>query len=294
MELLHQISENEYVVNLPVKGGLIQTAPGEAVLIDSGSDESAARKIRRALKEKGWNLKAVYLTHSNADHIGGCAYLQKQTGCRIFAPDIEACFTRHPLLEPAFLNGAYPHQDLRHKFLMAKPCCCEELTEENLPSGWKMLDLPGHFLQMTGYLTPGGTAWIADSLVAENTLEKYGISFLFDAGAYLDTLEKLPGLPARLFVPAHAPMTQDIAPLTQANKEAVLRIRRQIQDFLAEPHTTEQVIQHLFQICGLTMTMEQYALCGSTIRSYLSWMKDEGALQAFFDDCLLWWQAAGN
>lgn len=208
-----------------------------------------------------------------------------------FAPDAEACFTRHPLLEPAFLYGGFPHRDLRHKFLMAKPCCCEELTEENLPSGWKRLDLPGHFLQMTGYLTPAGTAWIADSLVARDTLNKYGISFLFDAGAYLETLEKLPALSARLFVPAHAPVTRDIAPLAQANRETVLRIRRQIEDFLAQPHTTEQVIQHLFQAYGLTMTMEQHALCGSTIRSYLSWMKDDGVLRAFSDDCLLWWQA---
>ena len=37
------------------------------------------------------------------------------------------------------------------------------------------------------------------------------------------------------------------------------------------------------------LTFEQYVLVGSTVRSYLSWLKETGQLEAIFDDgCLLW------
>ena len=39
------------------------------------------------------------------------------------------------------------------------------------------------------------------------------------------------------------------------------------------------------------MTFEQHVLVGSTVRSYLAWMKDRGQLQAYFEENLLLWQA---
>jgi hypothetical protein len=40
------------------------------------------------------------------------------------------------------------------------------------------------------------------------------------------------------------------------------------------------------------MNFEQYVLVGSTVRSYLSWLKDTGKLSARFEDNLLPWQRA--
>jgi hypothetical protein len=39
------------------------------------------------------------------------------------------------------------------------------------------------------------------------------------------------------------------------------------------------------------MTFEQHVLVGSTVRSYLAWMKDQGQLQAYFEENLLLWKA---
>ena len=88
----------------------------DVCLIDSGNDKEAGRKVRQRCSTK---TTAIYNTHSNADHIGGNQYLQNQTGCKVYAPGIECDFTRHPVLEPSFLYGGYPPNDLRHKFLMA-------------------------------------------------------------------------------------------------------------------------------------------------------------------------------
>ena len=42
-------------------------------------------------------------------------------------------------------------------------------------------------------------------------------------------------------------------------------------------------------ITELTMNFEQYVLIGSTVRSYLSWLKDQGKITAVFENNLLLW-----
>jgi hypothetical protein len=38
------------------------------------------------------------------------------------------------------------------------------------------------------------------------------------------------------------------------------------------------------------MNFEQYVLAGSTVRSYLSWLKDNEKISAFFEDNMLFWK----
>ena len=52
---------------------------------------------------------------------------------------------------------------------------------------------------------------------------------------------------------------------------------------------TENLLQKLFEDYGLTMTYEQYVLVGSTVRSYLSYLKNKGDLDTYFEDNLLLW-----
>ena len=102
---LIQVAENSYYIQSPAKIGIYKLNETEVCLIDTGNDKDAGKKIKKVLDANGWTLKAIYNTHSNADHIGGNQYLQKQTGCKIYAPGIECDFTNHPILEPAYLYG---------------------------------------------------------------------------------------------------------------------------------------------------------------------------------------------
>lgn len=143
---LIQLSERTYYIKSPTNIGLVKLDDKNVCLIDSGNDKDAGRKIRQLLDANGWNLTAIYNTHSNADHIGGNRYLQNQTGCKIYAPGIDCAFTRHPVLEPSFLYGGFPPKDLRCKFLLAQESDAQELTEQNLPDGFEIIKLPGIFL----------------------------------------------------------------------------------------------------------------------------------------------------
>ena len=150
---LVKITDQSYYIESPAKIGVYVTGGG-VYLIDAGNDRDAGRRVRKVLDEHGWTLRGILVTHSNADHIGGCQYLQRQTGCKVFAPGIEAQFTRSPLLEPSFLYGGYPPKPLRHKFLMAQPCECEDVTGPDFPAEVKVLPLPGHFFDCLLYTSP--------------------------------------------------------------------------------------------------------------------------------------------
>ena len=257
---LMQVSDRCYYIQSPAKIGLVRLDGDDVCLIDSGNDKEAGRKVCQHLDKNGWRLTAIYNTHSNADHIGGNQYLQRQTGCRIFAPGIEQDFTRHPLLEPSFLYGANPPKELRHKFLLAQESPAEPLTADALPSELELLPLPGHFFDMVGFRAPDGVVYLADCLSSRETLEKYRIGFIYDVGAYLDTLERVKAMEANLFVPAHAAPTDNIAPLAQYNIDTVHEIADRITELCREPKNFERILQQLFAHYGLAMNFEQYAL----------------------------------
>lgn len=287
---LRQVSEHCYYIQSPAKIGLVRLEGDEVCLIDSGSDKDAGRKVRQILDKNGWKLKAIYNTHSNADHIGGNRYLQNQTGCAVYAPGIEAAFTRWPILEPSFLYGGYPCKDLRHKFLLAQDSEVQALTPDVLPVGFELLPLPGHFFDMAGFRTPEGVVYLADCLSSRETLDKYQIGFLYDVAAYLETLERVKAMEAKWFVPAHAEVSEDVSALAQYNIDKVLEIAEKITGICQGPLCFEAILQRLFSAYGLTMNFQQYVLVGSTIRSYLAWLKDGGRLEALFEDNMLLWR----
>ena len=289
---LVQVAQSTYYIESPAKIGLVKLNGRDVCLIDSGNDKDAGRKVRQILDANGWHLTAVYNTHANADHIGGNKYLHGQTGCKIYAPGIDCAVTRYPVLEPAFLYGGYPCKDLRHKFLMAQESPAEDLTPEVLPEGFEIIKLPGHFFDMVGYRTPDDVVFLADCLSSREILDKYGIVFIYDVAAYLKTLEMVKTLKAKLFVPAHIAAAEDIAPLAQYNIDKVHEAAAKILELCAEPICFEQLLQKLFAAYELVMNFEQYVLVGSTVRSYLAWLKDTGKVSVTFENNLMLWQRA--
>ena len=285
---LVRVTENSFYVQSPAKIGVVRTGDGEVCLIDSGNDKDAGKKVKRILEAEGWKLRAIYNTHSHADHIGGNNYLQAQTGCRIFAPGIERDFTEHPVLEPSYLYGGNPPKALRHKFMMAKESSALPLTEEVLPEGWEIIPLPGHSFDMVGFRTPDDVCYLADCLSGKETIEKYQIGFLVDPAAYIDSLEKVKQMKAECFIPSHAEAVKDISSLAQLNIDKVNEIADRITGICSEPASFEQILRRLFDEYSLEMTLEQHALVGSTVRSYLTWLTDSGRIRNLIENNTLY------
>lgn len=289
---LQQVGLQTYYINCPAKIGIYAQSEHEVYLIDSGNDKETAKKVLKIADDKGWTIKGILNTHSNADHIGGNAYIQNKIGCPVFSSDIEADFIRHPILEPSFLYGGYPCKKLRNKFLMANKSEVTDFSSPEFPSEVEIIPLPGHFFDMVGFKTPDNTVFLADCVSSVVTLSKYGVTFIYDVVTYLETLEKIGTLKADIFVPSHTDPCKDVRELAEINRQKVFEIERVIKTICNTPKTTDDIISEIFRTFGLNMTIEQYVLVGSTVRSYLSWMKDRDVLDFTINNSALLWRDA--
>jgi len=288
-----QLGEHTWLLPTGVNVGLWEGRDG-AVLIDSGGDKEAGRQIRQTLEERGWSLRLIVNTHSNADHIGGNAYLQKQTGCRIAATRLEAAFTTDPVLEPSFLWGAAPFRELRGKFLQAAPSTVGLLLAESGPvpgTELEALPLPGHFLQMIGVLTPDRVLFAGDGLFGEEVLDKHPVFFLYDVAAHLRTLERLEGLAPQWTVPGHGRPVREAGPLIAANRAALLRTAEAVASICVTPITFEEILAELCSLFAIELNPSQYVLVGGTLRAFLSWHCDRGSLRPTFAQGRMLWSA---
>lgn len=287
---LVKICENNYYVNSPTKIGIYESAPGEVWLIDSGSDKDAARKIWKHITEQNWSVKGILATHSHADHIGGAKLIMERSGCKIYANSKECAFVRNTVLEPALLYGGYPPNILRNKFLVAPAVPCSDVSEAALPEGLQIYDLPGHAVEMFGVMTPEGVFYCGDVVSSAATLEKYHINYLYDVRAAMDCLAGLAQTAAKWYLPAHAELTDNIAPLAQLNLDKINEIRTLLKSFCAAPTGFEDILAQLFDHYGLTLDWSQYVLSGSTVRAYLACLLDAGELQTQIVGNKLLWQ----
>jgi glyoxylase-like metal-dependent hydrolase (beta-lactamase superfamily II) len=277
------LAGSSYVARGATNVGVFAPGDGSAVLVDSGNDDDAGRRILRACEAAGLRVTCIANTHSNADHCGGNAFIQARTDCRIAASRPEAAFIEDPYLEPSFLWGGFPLPPLRNKFLMAKASRVTELLSAPCPvpgAGLNALPLPGHYVGMVGFMTPDRVFFAADSVASGDILRKYSYYFVYDVAAHLATLDTLAAIDADWFVPSHAEPTREIGPLAEANKAKILEVGDRILELCSEASTPETLAAGLAGSYGLELNHTQYALLGSTLRSYVSWLADRGLVSS--------------
>ncbi|MCC8048498.1 MAG: MBL fold metallo-hydrolase [Oscillospiraceae bacterium] len=289
---LVQCGERTYYFDNPAKIGVFKLSESDVCLIDSGGDKDMGRKIRKYLDDSGWKLRCIVNTHSHADHDGGNKYLQQQTHCRIFAAGAERAVVEHSIFEPTVLFGGCPPKELKHKFLMAQESVCEDISSPDFPQELETIALPGHCYDMIAVKTPDNVLFAADSVCSEATLAKYGVCYLFDIGAALSSLDVLEQQSAALFVPSHAPATEDIRPLAELNRQKILEVGDYIESVCAEGLGFDDILAKVFDRYELAMTFQQHALVGSTVRSYLAWLHDSGRLDVSFEGNRMTWKKA--
>ena len=287
---LTKVGKNTYYIANYTNIGVYRNPDNSVYLIDTGLDDTVAEKILEIIGEQGWRVKAIINTHSNADHIGGNHYIQQKTGCPVFAYGMEAPFTRYPIIDPSFIYGGYPCRALRDKFFLAKGTQTTEFSDPSFPKEMGVIPMPGHYFDMVGITTPDDVVFAADSLCSQKTLERFGITFIYNVAAYLDTLKKLESMEAAMFVPAHEEPHESLRELSILNQKKVLEIADVIKTKCETPQSFEDVLQTIFERYQLKMNFQKYVLIGSTVRSFLAWLKDLDELDVVFEDNRMSWK----
>jgi glyoxylase-like metal-dependent hydrolase (beta-lactamase superfamily II) len=198
-----------------------------ALIVDTGLDESHARKLLRSLQQAGLTPAAILNTHSHADHHGGNAFiLGRFPGMPIYAPPFEAAIIAQPLLEPLYLYGACPPRELQTKFLLAPASQTMPIQAGRHTLGGvevELLEVPGHAVQMFA-VRRGKVLYAADAMFGPATLAKHPLSFCVDSAAQKASAHALLALEGiELTVPGHGDPTSDLTALIHFNLNSLER-----------------------------------------------------------------------
>ena len=285
---LVQVGQDTFYIDCPSRVGVVRLCSRDVCLIDSGATPEAAKRIDQILAQNGWQVSRIINTHAHAGHCGGNAYFYEKYRCLIYAPYPETTFAQRPELAAALMYGAAPPAFLRIPRLTAQPSAPRALRGTRLAPDFELCALDGHAPAMVGVKTRDNVWFIGDALLGEEPMRKYQIHHLYDAGRYLDTLRTLERLEGAMFVPSHAPATDTLLPLIIQNR---VRIEA-LMDFLCrlceEPLCFDAIVKASFDHYALTLTAEQYAVAGSSLRAFLAYLCDEGRIRVEIRENMLY------
>lgn len=293
--MAEQISERISVLPGGTNIGVVIGNDGQAVVIDTGLNDTPARKLLRFVREElKTDISTIINTHGHADHFGGNAFLVKRTGAKVYAPDLDEMTLRHPLMQPIMLyGGADPADAIRTSFLVAEAGPVDGLVQvgENAIGGvdFTAVSLKGHSMNQLGYIIDD-IFFCADVVFPEATLEKYPIPYLYGLTEHLEALEFARTISARKIVPGHGPILDDLNPLIDLNLAAIDRVITTILEIVDHPMLADEICQQLFQRMQVTIADAQaYYLLRPTVQAYLAHLERTGKLALVMQDASVMW-----
>lgn len=259
----------------------------DVYLIDSGGNLVDAQRLYDNIVQYAKQnfastpiIKAIFVTHSHADHCAGNAWLAKKTGCHIYCSKKEKAGLENSFLEPSIFCGCVPVPELLNDYYLVPVCRVSKIIKNKdifdfINIKVDVIDLPGHYLEPLGFLCLDkeqnkSVFFLGDSIFGRKNIAKYWIPYIYDIQGFLDTLNKISFIKADFYVPSHGDTEQNIDALCELNSLAILETQNAILRMLATEQTFESLLQKIADLNGLCMTRGQYILISSTIRSFLS------------------------
>jgi glyoxylase-like metal-dependent hydrolase (beta-lactamase superfamily II) len=278
--LTEQVSYAPGGVNI----GVIYGAADQALLIDTGLNDTAARKVLRDLQAAGRRVTAIITTHGHADHFGGNAFVVKRTGARVYAPSWDEMVLRYPLTQPLCLfAGADPPSSLRSGFLLADASPVDVIYDagplEVAGVALEAVSLAGHSGNQMGILCDG-IFFCADVVLPERVIERYKMPYLYSVRDHLRSLERALTVEHMRAVPGHGPLLDTIAEGVKPNQALVERVAGLVLELCREPATPENILAALLaQLDADPVDPAGYYLLHPTAFAYLTYLEDLGEIR---------------
>ncbi len=292
---LVQLTDSVYQLQGGTNVGLI-VDKGRALVVDTGLDRDAGRRVVRTAGELGAQMVAVVITHAHADHFGGAAEIKRRTGAAVYAPAFESAIIENPELEGYYLfSGAQPPAELQHKFILAPGCAVDGRIEagEQEIAGFTVeaIPMPGH-AQNQMMIAHGSVCFAGDAFFQQEVLDKYAIPFYVNVTQAQESLERLMALGDRFswFVPGHGPAVSAIAPIAEQNRQRIRTIYDHVRAALREPVEAGRVLASVAEAWGVSIpTPAIYYLTLTTIHACLSALQAAGEAElSIVDNRALW------
>jgi endoribonuclease LACTB2 len=246
---------------------------GPRYLIDPGADESdEQRRLFDLLDEQtqaGQPLTAIVLSHHHPDHVGAAAICAERYGVPIWA---------HPLTAKKLEGRVSVHRHLHDSDrLDLGPC-----PANGRPWHLETLHTPGHASGHLAFFEPFYRLLFAGDMVSTV------ISMVIappdgDLAVYLQSLDRLRALPARLLLPSHGNVSAQAAQVIDAAIEHRAKRERQLLDTLTDgPASIDELTAKLYR--GTPEAVMRFAR--AQLLAGLMKLQNEGRVQPV--DAVLW------
>lgn len=243
---------------------------GEAIIIDAGDGgETGVQLVRDAWRRAGCpKVRGILLTHTHRDHAGGAAALAEAFQCPVWV---------HPSAAGAGTAPDSAEAKGRAAWQPIEPGTVISLGRLEL----QVLYSPGHAPDHLCVYAPGpGILFTGDNVVGE------GSTWVGppdgDVQQYLESLERLAGLSARVIAPGHGPPLDQppvrIRALIQRRQEREAQIGALIR---REPKTVEALTEELY---GGKVPLAVMEMARRTVLGHLIKLEREGRVRRLPED----------
>lgn len=285
---LTRLGKNTYNINAFTNVGVYLNG-NKATLIDSGVDDESAENIERVLLDNKWEIENIIITHAHADHIGGSRYFVDKYNAKVLCTKADTAIANISILNTSLIYGGLPFSKAKGKMLYAKSCHAVEFSPENLPDGIEIIDLKGHSIAMIGVLTDDNVLFCSDGIIGEKTLSKFPLTYVLNIEQYLNSMDKLITLNARLYVPSHSEITDNVKPIIEINKQCVKNNISDIMQLLDSPIEVSDLTAKYAEMRGYTLKTSQYFVVTTTIKNYLAYLEKIGLVDGIIENNRLFW-----
>jgi glyoxylase-like metal-dependent hydrolase (beta-lactamase superfamily II) len=279
--MIEHLNGRAYVAPGGVNIGVLKAADGKTVLIDTGLNDTAARKVLRALQDEGRSVTAIITTHGHADHFGGNSFVVKRTGATVYAPMMDEAILRYPILQPLTLfAGADPPASMRGGFMLAEPSPVDVVYEAGSMQvegiDVSVVALPGHSANQMGLIVDR-VLYCADVVLPDRVIERYKMPYLYSVSDHLSSLDVAAGIDHIAAVPGHGPVLEQARHLIEENRQLVLDVADRVVRITSERLMPEEILALLLGELGADpQDTASYYLLHPTIFAYLSYLEGVG------------------
>ena len=292
-----ELSSGVYVIPGTTNVGVITNENGSSIevyLVDSGCTEIDGEYVLDVLKAffeqqgQSFILKAILTTHGHADHCGAHNFLKEETGCEVCAAKNEKGHMENPVVQASTLWGAYPPHELRTLFFMPSPTNVDRTISKDdvieLSGSRKIsfMELNGHSYEALCIIVSDKNnhkvIFPGDNIFPRNEIMDHWIPLILNPVEYMDSLDKLCAMEnVDWCIPSHGDfLKRNINEAAELNKIAIISTRTCILDSLKTKKrlTVEDIVKYVADKNEMQLSISQYMLIHSTVKSYIAIMHD--------------------
>lgn len=277
---LTKIKGNTYYINGPTNIGVYSYKNKNCLLIDSGKNNSASRKIEEVLKQNKLHIKSIINTHSHIDHCGGNSYFKNNyTGCLVYTSSKEKVYMENIELHPSMIFSAFPMKELQEDFksIVVDHVLDYGITKIN-DEKFEIICLKGHSSESIGIVTSDKVCFLGDSIFSNSILDKYSFPYLFNIEDSINTLKAIRDIDADYFVISHAEdviLREQLMVLIDRNINNIEKYLKDITELLEKPLTKEELMENIVVLNDLSLDLRQYYLNFSSLSAFLTYLYEK-------------------